>query len=92
MLPALRYIPPSVHHVRLYANLYHVHPAMLADWDYSSLGENLAGCTSLRSVEITLLTEQDRLPVPVGEEKCADVQKAVHARMAGGFGKMLRFT
>lgn len=92
MLPALRYIPSSVRHVRLYTNLYHVHPAMLADWDYSSLEGNLAGCTGLRSVEITLLTEQDRLPVPVGEEKCADVHKAVQARMTGGFGKKLRFT
>lgn len=92
MLPVLSYIPSSVHHIRLYVNLYHVHPSILASWDYSQLETILAGCADLMSVEITLLTEQEGRAVPVGAEESAEVQKIVHARATENFGRMLRFT
>ncbi|GJE95330.1 hypothetical protein PsYK624_115140 [Phanerochaete sordida] len=91
-LAALPHVPPAVSHVHLYANLYHVAPALLSECDLSTLETGLAHCTALRTVEITLLTERDGQPVRVSEEQAAEVQKAARARMGGSFARLLCFS
>jgi hypothetical protein len=91
MLQALPFLPPTVQHVRLYVNLWHVLPAALGDLDSSQIQSKLSGCTSLRSLELALTTEHKHLIIPIEAEKCEGIQEAVRSKILPKFSKILSF-
>lgn len=88
MLQALRFAPPTVQHVHLYVNLYHVHPIALGDFDSALLQSNLSGCRNLQTLRITLTTERDRCVVPMEAGACSEVFKAVRNGMVSSLGSI----